>query len=58
MYGSEKVNQYGTCNIEIGDSPIRQFLTTDATKSAVQALITSRLDYCNALLAGMPAALG
>ena len=88
--------QYGTCNIEIGDSAIspakcvqnlvinmdqhlsmvqqvtsvcgtcnyhlyrmsliRQFLTTDATRSAIQALITSHLDYCNALLAGMPAA--
>ena len=35
-------------------SSIRRYLTTDATKSAVQALITSRLDYCNSLLANIP----
>ena len=29
---------------------IRQYLTTDATKSLVNSLVTSRLDYCNALL--------
>ena len=33
---------------------IRRYLTTDATKNAVQALITSRLDYCSSLLAGLP----
>ena len=33
---------------------IRRYLTTDATKNALQALITSRLDYCNSLLAGLP----
>ena len=37
-------------------SSIRRFLTTDATRNAIQTLITSRLDYCNSLLAGMPAA--
>ena len=47
----------GTCNYHLYRlASVRQFLTTDATRSAVQALITSRLDYCNALLAGMPAA--
>ena len=35
-------------------SHIRQFLTTDATKSLVNSLVTSRLDYCNALLYGVP----
>ena len=35
-------------------SHIRQFLTTDVTKSLVNSLVTSRLDYCNALLYGVP----
>ena len=33
---------------------IRQFLTVDATKKLVSALVLSRLDYCNSLLAGSP----
>lgn len=33
---------------------IRQYLTMDATKSLVNTLVTSRLDYCNALLSGVP----
>ena len=33
---------------------IRRYLTKDATKNAVQALITSRLDYCNSFLTGLP----
>ena len=33
---------------------IRKYLTVDATKSLVNALVTSRLDYCNALLIGVP----
>ena len=33
---------------------IRKFLTVDATKALVNALVTSRLDYCNALLIGVP----
>ena len=33
---------------------IRRYLTTDATKALVQALVISRLDYCNALLVGLP----
>ena len=31
-------------------SSIRRYLTQDATRCAVQAFITSRLDYCNSLL--------
>ena len=33
---------------------IRQYLTTDATKSLVNYLVTSRLLYCNAFLSGVP----
>ena len=34
--------------------PIRQFLTTEATKILVTSLALSRLDYCDSLLAGIP----
>ncbi len=33
---------------------IRPFLTEHAAQLLVQALVISRLDYCNALLAGFP----
>ncbi len=33
---------------------IRSFLTQHAAQFLVQALVISRLDYCNALLAGLP----
>ena len=38
--------------IQIGH--IRQYLTIDATKSLVNSLVTSRIDYCNLLLNGIP----
>ena len=36
---------------------ISQYLTTDATRSLVNNLVTSRLDYCNALVSGVPKAI-
>ncbi len=33
---------------------IRKYLHIDATKSLVNSLVTSRMDYCNALLCGVP----
>ena len=35
-------------------SSIRHYLTTEAAKSAVNALVTSRLCYCNSLLNNIP----
>ena len=32
---------------------IRRYITTDAARSVVQPLVTSRLDYCNSLLANL-----
>ena len=34
---------------------IRRYLTLDATKTLVHALVTSRFDCCNSLLYGLPA---
>lgn len=37
-------------------SSIRRYLTTEATKTLIQALITTRIDYCSSLLVNIPAA--
>ena len=43
------------CNFQLYRLPsVRRYLTVDATKNAVQALITSRFDYCNSLLLNLP----
>ena len=33
---------------------IRRYMTNDATRTLVNGLVTSRLDYCNVLLQGLP----
>jgi len=38
-------------------SKIRRYITTEACKVLIQALVTSRLDYANALLYGVPQCL-
>ena len=38
-------------------SKVRKFLTVDAARSLINAYVTSRMDYGNALLAGLPAYL-
>ena len=41
-----------SCNFHLYTlSSIRRYLAVEATRNAVQALITSRLDYCNLLVA-------
>ena len=35
--------------------PIRIFLSFEAAKTLIQALVISRLDYCNSILYGIPA---
>ena len=44
------------CNFQLYRlSSVRRYLTFDATKNAVQALITTRLEYSNSLLLNLPA---
>ena len=40
----------GLCNIR----QIRKFLTVQSTKTLIHACVSSHLDYCNALLFGLP----
>ena len=40
-----------------GIGHIRRYLTTDAAKKVVNSLVTTRLDYCNSLLYGIPGRL-
>ena len=43
------------CNYHLNTlSSLRHYLTTEAAKTAVNALVTSRLDYCNSLLHNIP----
>ena len=35
---------------------IRKYLSKDSTQTLVDAFITARIDYCNGLLHGLPAA--
>ncbi len=44
-----------SCRFSLYNKKIRPFLSEHATQLLVQALVLSRLDYCNALLAGLPA---
>ncbi len=46
----EHIAKTAMCNIR----KIRPFLTEHAAQLLVQALVISRLDYCSALLAGLP----
>ena len=55
----EQVNKlYQLAYLEIRRiGSIRQHLSVEATKTLVSSLVPSRLDYCNALLAGSPRVL-
>ena len=47
-------NVIKTCNYHLRNiGKVRQFLSTDACKTAIQCLVTSRLDYCCSLFAGI-----
>ena len=48
-----KAARYSLRNI----SRVRKSLTMDACKTLVQAYVTSKLDYCNSLLYGLPSSL-
>ena len=54
-YHLSMISQVTACNFQLYRlSSVRRHLTVDATKNAVQALITSRLDYCNSWLLNLP----
>jgi hypothetical protein len=53
---AQVTNVIRTCNYHIRQlGRIRKNISARACHAAVQALIISRLDYCNVLLAGLPA---
>ncbi len=53
---AQVTNTVRVCNFHLRQlGRIRKYISASACHAAVQALIISRLDYCNVLLAGIPA---
>ena len=46
------VRHFPVCHFPVLQIPVTRFLDTDSAAAMVHAVVTSRLDYCNTLLAG------